>query len=95
MGNKTKMNIVENIDRHMGKYGGISTTNLRHLLHKHNEQSEEKFDIVSGMKMAMRLIARKHRKADLIVMTDEELELARQDKELRETLLGETDASST
>jgi len=95
MGIKRSMNIVETIDRHMGKYGAISTYNLHTILHKYNQQSEEKFDIVGGMKIAMRLIARKHRKADLIVMTDEELELARQDKELKETLLGESDASST
>ena len=95
MGNKRLMNIVQTIDRHMGKYGAISTNSLHNILHKHNEQSEEKFDIVGGMKIAMRLIARKHKKADLIVMTDEELALAKQDKELRETLLGETDASST
>ncbi len=89
------MKIVENIDRHMGKYGAISTYYLHTLLHKYNQQSEEKFDIVGGIKIASRLVQAKHHKADIIIMKDEEIELCRQDKELRETLLGELDASST
>ena len=89
------MNIVENIDRHMSKYAGISTTTINHLVNLHNKKEVEQFDIVAGIKIASRLVQAKHRKADIIIMTDEEMDLCRQDEELKATLLGELDASST
>ena len=89
------MKIVENIDRHMGKYAGISTTTLNHLVNLHNSKEPEQFDIIAGIKIASRLVQAKHTKADIIIMTDEEIELCRQDAELKTTLLGELDASST
>jgi len=95
MGNKRSMKIVENIDRHMGKYAGISTTTLNHLVGLYNSKEQEQFDIVAGIKIASRLVQAKHTKADIIIMTDEEMDLCRQDEELKATLLGELDASST
>jgi len=89
------MNIVENIDRHMSKYAGISTTTINHLVNLHNKKEVEQFDIVAGIKIASRLVQAKHRKADIIIMKEEEMELCRQDPELKTTLLGELDASST
>jgi len=89
------MNIVENIDRHMSKYAGISTTTLNQLVNLHNSKEAEQFDIVAGIKIASRLVQAKHHKADIIIMNDEEMELCKQDPELKSTLLGETDASST
>lgn len=89
------MNIVENIDRHISKYAGISTTTIDQLVNLHNSKEPEQFDIVAGIKIASRLVQAKHHKADIIIMKDEEMELCRQDAELKETLLGETNASST
>lgn len=89
------MKIVENIDRHIGKYAGISTTTLHHILDVHNQTEDTPFDIVAGMKIATRLIATKHPKAHMIVMSEQELELAKADPELNRELLGEEIASST
>ena len=89
------MNIVENIDRHISKYAGISTTTIDQLVNLHNSKEPEQFDIIAGIKIASRLVQAKHTKADIIIMKDEEMELCRQDAELKETLLGETNASST
>lgn len=82
------MKIVENIDRHLGKYAGISTTALHNLVDIHNHEEDTPFDIVAGMKIATRLIASKHPKAHLVVMTEQEMELAKADPELNRELLG-------
>ena len=95
LGDNNVMKIVENIDRHLGKYAGISTTTLNQLVNLHNSTEPEQFDIVAGIKIASRLVQAKHNKADIIIMTEEEMELCKQDAELKETLLGELDASST
>ena len=89
------MKIVENIDRHLGKYAGISTTAIHNLVDIHNHEEDTLFDIVAGMKIATRLIGKKHPKAHLVVMTEQEMELVKKDEELCKELLGEEIASST